>query len=198
MTLPPPGWFADPDHEGQERYWNGAEWTPNTRAPGGLASVPPPASRPPAKARHLIAKPGETIYAEMGANLATEVPVRKTTGGGGGISFPIGFGARANFRGSPQQTKVVGSRLAVADQGVLSITSQRAVFIGRKKTIEHLYSKLLSVRGFADGVELAVSNRQAATRLFVADGEKLAPLIRGMASGSGPRTTEAPRADPGP
>lgn len=31
MTDNGPGWLEDPDHEGQERYWNGSDWTDQVR-----------------------------------------------------------------------------------------------------------------------------------------------------------------------
>lgn len=46
MSLPPAGWYLDPDRAGQQRYWGGRQWTDH-RAP--LATAPQP--RPPGAAR---------------------------------------------------------------------------------------------------------------------------------------------------
>ena len=34
------GWFPDPGHPGQERFWNGSAWTRNREAPDPAAAVP--------------------------------------------------------------------------------------------------------------------------------------------------------------
>lgn len=40
---PEPGWYVDPDGaEGQERYWNGSEWTEHRKATGLPAPEPVP------------------------------------------------------------------------------------------------------------------------------------------------------------
>jgi hypothetical protein len=33
-----PGWLPDPEHEGQERYWNGSDWTDQVRPVGSPGS----------------------------------------------------------------------------------------------------------------------------------------------------------------
>jgi hypothetical protein len=45
------------------------------------------------------------------------------------------------------------------DQGTLSVSSSRAVFIGAKKTMEMPYAKLVNLGVFADGVQFHLSNR---------------------------------------
>ena len=34
-----PGWLPDPEHEGQERYWNGSDWTDQVRPVGSTGSL---------------------------------------------------------------------------------------------------------------------------------------------------------------
>jgi len=34
-----PGWLPDPEHEGQERYWDGSDWTAQVRPAGSLGSL---------------------------------------------------------------------------------------------------------------------------------------------------------------
>ena len=34
-----PGWLPDPEHEGQERFWNGSDWTDQVRPVGSLNSL---------------------------------------------------------------------------------------------------------------------------------------------------------------
>ena len=40
VTQTPAGWFPDPQQPGQQRYWDGAEWTAHTQPLSG--PVPPP------------------------------------------------------------------------------------------------------------------------------------------------------------
>jgi hypothetical protein len=56
----------------------------------------------------------------------------------------------------------VGVQTVVQDTGILSVTSQRVVFLGSKKTSEVLYSKLVGLEVFSDGIRLHASNRQNA------------------------------------
>jgi len=45
VPVPVPGWYADPEHAGSERYWDGNGWSDQRRpAPysGGGPGVPPP------------------------------------------------------------------------------------------------------------------------------------------------------------
>lgn len=44
-SLPPAGWYADPERAGQERYWDGQAWT-DERRPTASVPPPPPASGP--------------------------------------------------------------------------------------------------------------------------------------------------------
>jgi uncharacterized Tic20 family protein len=39
---PPPGWYADPQTAGAERWWDGGQWTANQRPAGGVALQPVP------------------------------------------------------------------------------------------------------------------------------------------------------------
>jgi hypothetical protein len=72
-----------------------------------------------------------------------------------GVSYRVGQ-VRAH-------SVVVGTQLQVQDTGTLAITSNRAVFIGRQKTLEFRYDRLLGMEQFRDGLRLNVSNRQAAS-----------------------------------
>jgi uncharacterized Tic20 family protein len=39
---PPPGWYADPETPGAERWWDGGQWTANQRPVGAVAMQPSP------------------------------------------------------------------------------------------------------------------------------------------------------------
>jgi hypothetical protein len=45
MTLPPPGWYPDPNDPMRQRYWNGERWTDDfAPRPPGYGTPPPPGS----------------------------------------------------------------------------------------------------------------------------------------------------------
>src|SRR5215218_9164881 len=57
----PSGWYADPIDAGQERYWDGWQWSRNTRAREGTAAPGQgPAGHPPQPG--LSANPGYSQY----------------------------------------------------------------------------------------------------------------------------------------
>jgi hypothetical protein len=108
----------------------------------------------------LIPKRGETVYLEWNAQLLKTVTKREYRGGYSGFSFPIGkTGIRYRVGGARGKSVVVGSEVVVEDTGTLSVSSQRAVFMGTKKTMEMPYSKLASLSVFTDGVQFHQTNR---------------------------------------
>lgn len=116
----------------------------------------------PAGQAHLMAKRGEIVHIETGAVLMKEVIDREFRGGSRGVSIPIVKGVRfrtGSFRG---QSVVVGSHLAAADTGIISVSSKRVVFLGTRKTIDTPYAKLASLDAFSDGIRIHASNRQGA------------------------------------
>jgi hypothetical protein len=131
---------------------------------------------------HLMAKPGEHVLNESAATLMKEVVDREFRGGSRGVSIPIAAGVRfrtGSFRG---HSVVVGTHLVAEDQGVLSVTTTRAVFIGNRKTVEMPYAKIVGME-FTDGIRFNVSNRQKAP-LFRADNvEVLAATINKVMQG---------------
>lgn len=84
-----------------------------------------------------------------------------------GVSFPIG-----HIAGRPVRYRVSGSRghyvqgapvPTAVDTGTLTISSQRIVYQGSKKTAECSFSKLLGIQHGAGGLSISVSNRQKPT-----------------------------------
>ncbi len=39
-SAPPPGWYSDPEHPGQERWWGGTTWADEYRPAGGGPTPP--------------------------------------------------------------------------------------------------------------------------------------------------------------
>jgi hypothetical protein len=72
--------------------------------------------------------------------------------------------------------------LQVADTGLLAVTSQRAAFLGSRKTIEMPYAKLLGMQVFSDAISFSLSNRQNAPLIKVAiDTDVLGALLNAAA-----------------
>ena len=55
---------------------------------------------------------------------------------------------------------MTGSQIVVADSGTFTITSQRAVYVGQRKTFDMPYAKLEAVNVFTDGVQFHLPNCQ--------------------------------------
>lgn len=125
----------------------------------------------------------EVAHAMMAAELLKEVTVREYRGGYGGYSFKIAAGVRYHAGRTRGKSVVVGSRIEVADRGTLHATSERAVFLGSKRSLEFAYPKLLEVGVYPDGLRLAVSNRKTPSvfKLY-GNGEVMAAVINAAAS----------------
>lgn len=125
----------------------------------------------------IFLKPKEVAHIQVEAALLKEVVQREFRGGSAGFSIPIAKGIRyrtGSFRG---RSVVVGTSIEIADSGILCVTSQRAVFKGMRQSVECLYSKLVGVNVFDDGIQFHVSNRKNATLLRVGDGHLVAAVV---------------------
>ncbi len=118
----------------------------------------------------LLTKPGEVVHLEVVASLLKEVAIREWQGGVGGLSFPVTKGVRYRTGRVRGRSVVVGTEVQVEDDGVLSISSQRAAFMGSRKTFEIPHAKLLGMQVFSDGILLQSSSRQQAVKIGLADG----------------------------
>ena len=67
--------------------------------------------------------------------------------------------------------------MTAEDQGSLSVTSLRAVFVGQRKTVELPYSKLVTLNVYSDGVQFHQSNRKTASLFQVRNGEVVAAMV---------------------
>lgn len=125
----------------------------------------------------IFLKPNEVAHVQVDAMLMKEVAHRETRGGFSGFSIPIAMGVRYRVGAYRGRSVIVGTSLVEADTGVLCLTSQRAVFKGMRQSIECLYSKLVGVNVFDNGIQFHVSNRKSATLLRVADGHLVAAVV---------------------
>lgn len=127
----------------------------------------------------VMTKGDEVVYFEGPARLAKEVAVREWRGGGSGVSIPIGGGMRFRTGQTRGRSVVVGSELAEADAGLFAVTSTRAVFQGSRKSLEFAFPKMIGMDLYADGIRLAVSNRQNPSLFWISPAEGVAAVITG-------------------
>jgi hypothetical protein len=137
---------------------------------------------PEVAASRLIQKKGEVVHLEVPATLLKDVTVRQSQGGYSGFSFPIGkTGIRYRVGGYKGQSVEVGTKRVPADSGDLVVSSQRAVFLGGKKTLDLPYAKLESLTLFSDGVQFHQANRQTAPVFLVPSSDVVAAFIHAAA-----------------
>ncbi len=131
---------------------------------------------------HIMLKRGEECHLETNASLLKEVAIREYRGGYSGFSFRVMKGVTYHTGSSRGHSVVVGTKIEIEDTGILSVTSQRAVFLGNKRTIECAYSKLVNLNIFDDGITFHVTNRKSATTLQVQSG--LGHVIAAVVNGA--------------
>lgn len=119
---------------------------------------------------HIILKKDEVAHAETEAALMKEVVKREMRGSYGGVSFRVAKGIRLHTGGVRGKSVVVGTHLATADTGILTVTSKRAVYTGQRQSIEMPYTKLLRLQVFNDGIQFHLSNRKKAPLFKLGDG----------------------------
>jgi len=137
---------------------------------------------PQVHSSRLIQKKGEVVHLELDATMLKDVTVHQSQGGYSGFSFPIGkTGIRYRVGGYKGQSVEVGTKRVPTDAGVLVISTQRAVFLGAKKTIELPYAKLVNLTLFSDGVQFHESNRQTAPVFLVSAPDVAAAFIHAAA-----------------
>jgi len=133
---------------------------------------------PEISSSRLMQEKGEIVHLEVQATLLKEVTIRQSQGGYSGFSFPSGkTGIRYRVGGYRGHSVEVGTKRVPADNGYLVISSQRAVFLGSKKTLDLPYSKLESLAVFSDGVQFHQSNRQTAPVFLVPTSDVVAAYI---------------------
>jgi hypothetical protein len=125
----------------------------------------------------LMRKKGEVVHLVESAALLKEVVQREFRAGSRGYSFRVMKGVSYRIGSMRGQVVEVGRSWVDADEGELTITSQRAVFTGMRKTIEMPYAKLLDLNVFSDAVQIHLSNRQNPPTFRVSSGQLVAAAI---------------------
>lgn len=101
----------------------------------------------------IVLKKGEVAHMSTEAVILKEVAVRQS---------------RHGLWTGP--SVVVGYRSEIEDVGLLTVTSQRVVYAGDRKTIEMPFSKLVSLNVVEDSVRFNMSNRKNAPSFEVTSG----------------------------
>lgn len=122
---------------------------------------------PTVEAPRLMAKRGEVVHLETSAALMKEVTMREFRAGSQGFSFRVAKGVRYRVGSTRGRMVNVGTTIQIADTGLLSVTNQRAVFMGDRKTIDMPYSKIVGMHLFSDAISFSLSNRQNAPMIKV-------------------------------
>lgn len=143
--LPPANWYPDPEVSGQQRYWDGTQWTEH-RAPGAGAAPaagPAPDPQPPAWGQQPAAAPQGQAYAPAAGGPSNGLAIASLVvaivsfflafiaiGAIGGIVAVV-LGIMAMRRASDASGTQGGRGLAIAGivVGGLSILIGLAVFI---------------------------------------------------------------------
>jgi hypothetical protein len=126
---------------------------------------------------HVLTHAGEDAYFETQAALMKEVVLRETCSAHSGVSVRVVPGVHISTGGTRAHTVVTGKRLEAEDEGILSVTSRRTVFLGNRKTLEFPHAKLLNLTVFSDGLQFHVSGRTSAPLRAGFDGELLAAYV---------------------
>jgi hypothetical protein len=107
-----------------------------------------------------------------------EVAIRQWQGGYSGFSFPVGkTGIRYRVGATRGHSVEVGTRLNVADTGLMSVTNKRVVYAGSRQTVEMPYSKLVNLTVYTDGLQFHLSNRVNAPIFTMAQGVHVVAAI---------------------
>jgi len=54
MTLPPPGWYPDPEQPARQRWWSGDKWTAGLKEAEGAAAYVPMVDHPAAPEERVV------------------------------------------------------------------------------------------------------------------------------------------------
>jgi len=125
----------------------------------------------------VMLKRGEVAHLAVNASLMKEVAQREMRGGGAGVSFRVAKGVRFSTGGFRARSVVVGTSLEEADAGALTVTSQRTVFAGQRKTLDLPHAKLVNLNVYTDGISFNMSNRQSVPLFGVPNGQVVAAII---------------------
>jgi hypothetical protein len=125
----------------------------------------------------LLLKKDEHCLLEVPAALLNEVTDKEFRGGSQGVSIPIGGGVRYRVGAVRGHVVTIGTHWSTADTGALTVTEQRVVYHGSRKTLEFPFAKLATLKAYTDALELGVTSRQTTSTFRVGDPTLVAGTI---------------------
>jgi hypothetical protein len=126
----------------------------------------------------LLLKKDEDALWVAPTKLLKEVTDREWRGGSRGVSIPIGGGVRYRAGATRGHMVTIGTHWATADSGMLTVTDQRVVYHGGRKTLEFPYKKLATLNVYTDAIDLGVTSRQTTSSFRLDDPALVAGMIR--------------------
>jgi hypothetical protein len=125
----------------------------------------------------LLLKQGESALLDVQVQLLKEVTDREFHGGSQGVSIPIGAGVRYRVGAVRGHMVTIGTHWTTADTGTLTVTDQRIVFHGGRKTLEFPFAKLVTLNVYTDAIDLGVTSRQSTSSFKAGNPAFLAGMI---------------------
>lgn len=119
----------------------------------------------------------EAARCETPADLLKEVTKREFQGASRGISVSLGHGIRYRTGAARGHMVTLGTEWQTADSGMLTITDQRVVFHGGRKTLEFPFAKLATLDTYSDAIDLGVTSRQTTSSFRLEDPHFVAGMI---------------------
>ncbi len=110
----------------------------------------------------LRPKPGEVVHAETPASVRTTKMVSDGwVSGSSGFSFRIAKGVRWRVGGT-RGHMLKTPKLVTESTGTLCLTNQRIAYLASSKAFSVVWSKVLAVDPYADGLTVHIENRSTA------------------------------------
>lgn len=129
-------------------------------------------------ATRLLLKHGEVAYCERCADLLEEVVMEETHRGSSGFTIPLGHGVQYTLGSRPARRPATGRRWLPTDEGFLTVTNQRVVFQGTRRTHECPFPALATLAEYSDAVVFGVTTREATSAFRVTDPAFVAGMVR--------------------
>ena len=136
----------------------------------------------PSEQTTLILKKDERLLLDTPVSLLKEVADREFRGGSQGVSIPIGGGMRYRVGAVRGHMVTIGSHWEPVDEGQLTVTDQRIVYHGGRKTLEFPFSKLATLNVYSDAIDLGVTSRQTTSSFRTSHADLIAGIIYGAIS----------------
>ena len=127
----------------------------------------------------LILRKDEKPFYEAPAHLLQEVVEKRTRGAYQGVSVPLGGRVRWRAGVMEAQAAEIGRHWTSIDEGRLTLTDERLVYHGRRKTVELALDQISSLQRYGDAVAVGSSKRVENLQLRVGSAQLVAGLIQG-------------------